>query len=202
MNTRILTSVLTIVAVVAAVSAMTYAYFSDTGTSNNNVFSAGTLNLALSDDTVETDQDNVTASFGGENMAPGSCTPEQELRLKNVGTVAADHIQIAVLNNVTDNPPVAGQALDRQLILSTFKYDYDGNGTNYQNISIPDSNSNGFPDLDDLEANGVDNLPLTNLGTDHPLRLSVCLSALAGNGVQGDSVDSDWTITLNQHASQ
>jgi spore coat-associated protein N len=195
MNTRVLTSVLTIVAVVAAVSAMTYAFFSDSGTSNDNIFSAGTLDLKLSDDTPETDQDNVTASFGGSNMAPGGCTTTQQLRAKNTGNVAGNHIEIAATNTITDSAPAGSPAIDRLLVLDLFEYDGS-------NIPVSDFNSNGLKDLDDLENVGVDNLALTDLNTNHTIDIRVCLHSSADNTHQGDSVDSDWTITLNQDASQ
>ena len=192
MNTRILLSVLIIVAVVAGVSAVTFAFFSDQGTSNDNVFAAGTLDLKLSDDTPQTDQDDVTASFGGTNMVPGD-TATGQLRLKNSGTHVANHAEVAVVNTNSDlvNP------LDKVLELTTLNYD-----TVSVLSQVADANSNGWVDLDDLEASGLDNLALTNLATNHPLDLTVTFRSGAGNEFQGDSVDSDWTITLNQDSTQ
>lgn len=192
MNRSILLSILSIFAVVALVGGLTLAYFSDQGTSNDNVFAAGTLDLRLSDDTPETDQDNVSASFGGTAMSPGSSVTGQ-LRLKNFGTISADHAEVVITNTNSDgvNP------LDKVLELTTLNYD---------SLSVlaqlSDSNSNGIIDLDDLEALGLDNLALPNLGTNHPLDLTVRMRSTAGNEYQGDSVDSDWTITLNQDAGQ
>ena len=195
MNTKIALSGLSIFAALALVGGATFAFFSDEGTSNNNVFASGTLDLKLSDDTTETDQDTVTASFGGINMGPDDCTPSQQLRVKNSGSVAGDHIEIAVVNNVTDVSPDASPDMDTFLRLDTFNYDSNP-------ISITDSNSNGFSDLDDLKTNGVDDLALANTGSNHNIDLVVCLDDSAGNDIQGDSVDSDWTITLNQDSSQ
>ena len=195
MNRSIWLSILSIFAVVALVGGLTLAYFSDAGTSNNNVFAAGTLDLALSDDPPETDQDNVTASFGGSNLGPGACTGTSQLRVKNLGNINGDHIEIAVINNVTDVGVDSAPDMDAFLRLAVFNYDDTP-------ISIPNSNGNGIFDLDDLEINGVDNLALTNTGSNHRIDLKVCLDGSAGNPLQGDSVDSDWTITLNQHSSQ
>jgi len=194
-NTKIALSALSAVAATLLIGAGTYAYFSDVGTSNDNFFSSGTLDLKLSDDTVEFDQDNVTASFGGTDMAPGSCTAIAQLRAKNSGTVAGNHIEIAVVNNVTDNGADSIPNMDAFLRLETFRYDGG-------NLSVADSNGNSFTDLADLATFGVDDLLLTNLSTDHTIELQVCLDSTATNAVQGDSVDSDWTITLNQHSSQ
>ena len=174
--------------------AATFAYFSDVGASNDNVFAAGTLDLKLTDST-ETDADNVTASFGGTALGPNDCTTTQNLKVKNTVTVNADHVEIAAVNSVTDVSVDAIPDMDTYLLLDLFQYDGG-------NISVPDSNGNTFADLDDLEVNGVDDLALTNLGTDHNIDLRVCLHSTAPNEVQGDSVDSDWTITLNQDATQ
>lgn len=92
LNSRIALSGLSIFAALALVGGATFAFFSDTGTSSENTFSSGTLDLKLSDDTPETDQDSVSASFGGSGLAPGSCTATQQLRAKNSGTINGNHI--------------------------------------------------------------------------------------------------------------
>ncbi len=195
-NKKIAMSAMSIVTALALAGGATFAFFSDEGTSSDNIFSAGTLDLKLSDDTPETDQDSVTASFGGLALGPNECTTTQQLRVKNSGSVNANHAEIAVANAVTDVPDDSAPLdMDAYLLLDLFQYDGG-------NISIPDSNLNGFADLDDLEANGVDNLALTDLGPNHNIDLRICLHSTAPNEVQGDSVDSDWTITLNQDASQ
>lgn len=70
MKLRIVTSILTIFAVVASVSATTHAFFSDTGTSSNNIFTTGSVDLKLSDND-ETAQDSISGSFGIANGGPG-----------------------------------------------------------------------------------------------------------------------------------
>ncbi|MBI2029746.1 hypothetical protein HYT02_04980 [Candidatus Gottesmanbacteria bacterium] len=195
MNTKIALSGISILASLALVGGATFALFTDVGTSTNNVFATGNLDLKLSDDTPETDQDDVTASFGGSNLGPGDCTTTQQLRVKNSGTINGDHVEISVANSVTDNGTPAVDPIDQFMMLNLFQYDGG-------NISVADFNSNGFADLDDLENVGVDNLGLGDLNTDHDIDLSVCLDSSAGDDLQGDSVSSDWTITLNQDATQ
>ncbi|KKR79431.1 MAG: hypothetical protein UU73_C0002G0066 [Candidatus Daviesbacteria bacterium GW2011_GWA1_41_61] len=191
-NTKIVLSSASILASLAIISVATFAYFSNQGTSNDNVFAAGTLDLKLSDNTPETDQDNVTASFGGTNLAPGASVSGQ-LRLKNTGSIAASHAEVALVNTNSDitNP------LDKVLELTTL--DYGGVSVLSQVIN---NNGNGWTDLDDLKSSGLDNLALTDLNTNHNLDLTVTFRSDAGNEYQGDSVDSDWTVTLNQDASQ
>lgn len=201
MNKRILLSSVSIMASTSLLAAATFAFFSDEGTSNDNVFSSGTFDLKLSDDTPETDQDSVSASFGGADLAPGACTATQQLRVKNSGTVAGNHIHLAVANTVTDTGAAASPDIDSFLRLDTLAYD----GTSKLS-SIADGNGNGFKDLNDFAGDpldgAADGLALTNLGTNHTIDVKVCLDASAGNTLQGDSVDSDWTGTLHQDAGQ
>ena len=181
-------------AALVLVGSATYAYFSDVGTSSDNIFSSGTLDLRLSDDTPETDLDNVSASFGASGLAPNGCTSTAQLRVKNMGSIAGDHIEIAIANTVTDTGTDSIPDMDAFLRFAIFNYDGSP-------ITVANTNGNAFVDLDDLETNGVDNLSLSNLNTNHTIDLQVCLDASATNAVQGDSVDSDWTVTLNQDAS-
>src|SRR3989344_3029263 len=50
LNSRILLAAASILAALALIVGATFAFFSDTETSNNNVFGAGTLDLVLCDD--------------------------------------------------------------------------------------------------------------------------------------------------------
>lgn len=193
MNKRILLSGASILFSLTLLTGATFAFFSDTGTSNDNVFGSGSLDLKLSDDTPETDQDDVTASFGDTAMAPGDSVPGQ-IRLKNSGTINADHAEVVIANTNSD----LDTPLDRVLEITVLNYDT----VSVLGQLVADPNGNGYADLDDLEAIGLDNLALTDLGTDHPLDITVQFRANADNSYQGDSVDSDWTITLNQDASQ
>lgn len=198
MNSKILLSGATAVAAAALIVGATFAYFSDQGTSSENVFSTGTLILKLTDAN-ETDQDSVTASFGSNTLVPNSCTGDQTLTLKNTGTVAANHAEVRVANVVTDTNNDADPDMDTFLRINTLTY--DGGDVTSQ---IPDANSNGFEDLADWKATAgaLDSLSLTNLNVGHPLVLDVCFDSLAGNTIQGDSVTSTFTVDLNQDASQ
>lgn len=192
MNSKIALSGLSILAALALMGSATFAYFSNVGTSTDNVFAAGTLNLKLSDDTPETIVDDVTASFGGTELGPGDSVSGQ-LRLRNSGTVEADHTEVAVVNTNSD----LTYPLDTVLEITVLNY-----GGSSVLSQVTDNNVNGYSDLDDLEALGLDNLALTDLNVDHALDLTVQMRSGAGNNYQGDNVDSDWTITLNQHSSQ
>src|SRR3989344_9293305 len=190
-NKKIALSLMSIVAALSIMAGVTYAYFNDVGTSNNNVFAAGTFDLKLSDDTPETNQDNVTASFGGTNLAPGSCTSSQQLRLKNSGTVAGNHADITTSNS--------DSAMAAFLRIQTLNYDSVD-----VRSKIPESGSDGntFLDLADWAADlkGVEDLPLTNLGTDHTFDIVVCLDESASNPQQSQSDTLNITATLMQQS--
>ncbi len=134
MNKKIVLSIFSIVSALAIMGGATFAFFSDSGTSNDNVFASGSLDLKLSDYTPETDQDDVVASFGGSDLAPGDSISGQ-LRLKNTGTINADHAEVALINNNSDgvNP------LDEVLEITTL--DYDSSSVLSQ---LSDNNLNGW----------------------------------------------------------
>jgi len=195
-NRRILASGLSIVSALAVMGGATFAFFSDTGTSSSNVFAAGSLDLQLSNDAV-TYSDSVSATFGGTNMAPGQCLAADALNLKNSGTVAANHAEVAVSNLVTDAGNNANPDMDSYLRFQVLNYDGGSE------ILIADSNLNGYRDLADLQASGgLDNLTLTDLNTNHALNVQVCLDGSAPSEIQADQVDSTFTVTLNQDVSQ
>lgn len=200
-NKKIIISGISILTAIALMGGATYAFFSDSGTSSSNVFATGTLDLKLSDtgSGPESDQDSVIASFGSSTLAPGTCTGNQTLTLKNTGTVAANHAEVHLGNVVTDTGNNATPDMD--VFLRINKLEYDSVSVLGQ---ISNSNGNGFTDLADWAADStvLDNLALTNLDTGHPLVMDVCLDSTAGNTLQGDSVTSTFTVDLNQDATQ
>lgn len=169
---------------------VTRAYFNNQGTSSGNTFSAGTLDLKLSDIN-EIDQDSVTASWSGSNMVPGGTAVSGTIQFKNSGTIAGNHLEIAATNNCI---PV-----DMDKYLEIISLSYGG-----EDIlgSLTYDNGNSWKDLDELEAQGLDNLLLQDLGVNHSFEMSVRLHPDTGNDYQGKSCTSVFTFTLNQNASQ
>lgn len=201
---KILKSLFLIVLVVAAVSATTYAFFSDTGTSSANTFTAGTIDLKLNA------ADNTTANWTLPNMAPGDSV-SASIALTNTGTLTASHVEInPVANAITDTAPAAANALDKYLEITAGSYDGDdllaAPGKN-----LVDVNGNGYVDLDDLESatnagegGQLDNLsaPAALGGSTKTLSMTVKFRTSAPNDLQGDSNTMSMTFTLNQDASQ
>lgn len=182
MNKNIITGVISVLCgILVAVPA--YAYFNSVAVSATNIFSTGTLKLKLANsDSVFAD--NVTATFGGAGLAPGVCLPMSSLQFKNTGTVKANHADITATNTDADFASI--------MRLKTITFDNSP-------VSLPDSNSNGYPDLKDLATSGIINKPLTDFAV-HTLTMEVCMDETAGNAQQGKSNSMDISVTLDQGA--
>jgi len=84
MKRKILLSLLTIGAVVALVAGITYAVFTDNAASDDQFFSAGTVDIVVNED----EDDFFETTVHMENMEPGDCaTPPQALNIHNAGTL-------------------------------------------------------------------------------------------------------------------
>jgi predicted ribosomally synthesized peptide with SipW-like signal peptide len=95
MDKKILVSMMVIGLVAALAGAGLYAYFSDTETSKGNKFTAGTMDLKLSD-IDETWADGVIATWESpDNWAPGQIVTA-ELHIKNDGSIGAYWLYIGI----------------------------------------------------------------------------------------------------------
>jgi predicted ribosomally synthesized peptide with SipW-like signal peptide len=102
---KILLSLATIGVVGAIAVSATSAYFSDTATATGNVFTAGTLNLAIAKDSNGTPVGgwlaSQNASWNFSNMAPGGTQSVSSVWLKNTGTVDGLHLGLTSANTGT-----------------------------------------------------------------------------------------------------
>ena len=213
MNKSIWLSILSIFAVVALVGGLTWAYFSDVGTSSANVFNSGTLDMKLTDSS-EGPSDSVSGTWGLAS-APGD-TFSGDLNIKNSGSVVATHIELKFDNVVTNAGSGPGTvstiAMDRVIEITNLSWDLDGNGSTDTDLLalVTDLNLNGIKDLDDLEnrnvngANDFDDVTFGGVQSDnHKLHMEGRLSpTLAVNQHQGDSVTMSLTVDMNQDSTQ
>lgn len=189
MNKKIVISAMSILASLALMSGATFAFFSSSATSTGNVFSSGTLKLALCDanEPCPTPADatqNVTLTFGLTNMKPGDCTGNQTLTLKNTGSIDAGSVGITATNT---NATMAN-------FLRISAGTYDGGSF----LPLTDSQPNTFSDLADLQASGLSSLSGINSGATKDLVMNVCLDDSADNSIQGQSDTLGLTVTLKQ----
>jgi len=196
MNKKIFFSMMSIVIALGLAAGGTFAFFSDTGTSTSNVFSSGTLDLQLSNNG-STFLDDVTATFGGINMAPNGSLITGTLHLKNNGSIDANHENITFSNVLTQALTLPGSAstnpMDKFLEITTLTF-----GGVDKLAGLPDSNINGIKDLDDLETNGLLGLPGIIAGDTKDLVLSVHLHSNTPDDVQGDSVTTSVNVLMTQ----
>ncbi len=203
MNRNIALSALSVLTTFALIGGATFAFFSDVGTSTGNTFSAGTLDLKLTDDN-ESAVDNVSTTWVGSNLAPGGPGVTATLNFQNTGTVPGDHVHFKAANTLTDaasaETPVAVGNMMQALQITAMSYD----GGDIL-LSLPDGNGNGIRDLDDLSMVAGDGMSLgslSNLSANHALVMTVVLHSSVDNTYQGDSVGTVFTATLHQNASQ
>lgn len=212
MNSKIAMSGLSIIASLAIMGGATFAFFSDSGTSSDNVFNSGTLDMKLSNDNSEF-QENVTGTFGLAS-APGDVF-DDTLFIQNTGSIAANHLELDFSNvlDPSDTPPGSTEniPMDSVIEITAMEWDSDGNASTETNIlptnaqcDAASGNNNGMCDLDDLEALSFDNLIFggtQNIG--HGLRIAGRLHpTLTIDEHQGDKVTMSLDVTMNQDASQ
>lgn len=197
----------------------TWAYFSDTETSSGNTFTAGTLDLKVSNDAA-TYADGVTSTWGGTNCKPGDSW-SGTVTLRNSGSVTANHVEIKFVNTVTDvTTPAEILGTDPQVTnmsagMTVSALTYGGanllakTATVFDNLDIRAAdtagNADGIITLNEL--NNVKLGTLTSLaglaqnGTS-AFAMTTSIAAATGNGIQGDSVVTVVTFGLFQDASQ
>jgi spore coat-associated protein N len=203
MNTKILFTLLTIGVASAGLGYGTFAFFSDTEESTDNLFTAADLDLTLNG------QNGVTASIVGANFAPGDVT-SGSIVLRNEGSIftgdAQNHtvdLDFRAITTVTDdlgNPDDADDggasaiAFDQYLTITALTY----NGTSLL-PQIGDVDGDGrFNTLADLEARG-EFLDLADPGAaGKTLAIAVQFATDGPNHLKRDVVDLAFTFFLAQ----
>ena len=211
LNSKILLSFASIIAAVALVVGATFAFFSDEETSNDNLFSAGTLDLVLCDDdegdepcpTEESPLDSTTASFGASDLAPGETAGAGFVELRNTGSLDIAEVELSAAATQTGGGIDSILADVLELTISTGADNACTGGTD-QTAAIEVAVGNGDGTLTMSEFNGdtYDALPGITAGSNYFLCMSVTMDDTAGNVYQGDSNDLDLTFTANQDVSQ
>lgn len=216
---KILLSLLTIALVSVVAVGATRAYFSDTETSTGNTFTAGTLDLKLSDAN-EDWSNGVTSTW----VSPSNWAPGQEVKtsifLKNTGTIPAEAVY-ANWKNLVDPNGMANYIEVTWLSDSTgiatnnigpfrTRYDAIANGGNNDgklsltelvhgvgSVNTPAPNQARFyADADESYVTPV--LPANGSGT-FEIKLGYKFMESAGNDLQGKSASFDLALQAAQH---
>ncbi|MGB9793119.1 MAG: TasA family protein, partial [Thermacetogeniaceae bacterium] len=125
MKKKMLAVMVGLLMVAALVGAGTFAYFSDTEASTDNTFTAGTLDMALSNDGVFGGSGSVTGTWvSPANWAPGQSVTAT-LHFTNKGSVASPHIYFKFVN-LAANGNGDGSNLAERIIVSELKERFNG----------------------------------------------------------------------------
>jgi spore coat-associated protein N len=196
-----------------------FAYFADTETSSGNTLTAGTMDMRIAD----RDEDpghGVTATWVMSDMIPGETSfGPYSVNLDDIGTITADHLEISFSHSINDFPDVESDTnksslpehLAKWLQITLMTY----NGTNFVNIynsnyPASDPNNNHIFDLDDVtkvpwsgDGGYLDSLTHVPPHTGYSsFTLELLFAADATDDIQGDTLTTTVTFTLNQDSSQ
>jgi spore coat-associated protein N len=196
-----------------------FAYFQDTETSSGNTFTAGSLDLKISDDDEFPPQDGINTTWSMDNMVPGvSNVGQRSVILINSGVTAGDHVEISFSHIIIDTPDVPSDTnpdstpgeMAKWLEIESMSYfDTTFIGAHpTPGHTIIDANHNGFFDLEDVtlpeNSLALDNLkvPGTLGHAQKTFVMTLMFNAGATNDIQGDTLITTVTFILNQNASQ
>lgn len=213
----VLTAILTIALVSVLVGAGTFAYFTDTEMSSGNMFTAGTLDLKVSDDD-EGFGEGVSTTWIMNDMEPGVTGFTNFVTLVNSGNVAGNHVEISFSHSLEENGYLESDTNsssapgDMAKWIEITSCSYDGVILALGNTgTLSDANANGWIDLQDVtmspntDVGGpLDNLlsPLPNSVGSQSIVMSLYFRPEATNDIQGDTLTTTVTFTLNQDLSQ
>lgn len=209
LNKKMALSAMSILTSLALLGGATFAFFSDAGTSSDNIFSSGTLDMELTDSD-EGPTDDVSGTWGLAS-APGDPF-SGTLDIKNSGSVPADHIELVFPNLVTDalsGPGTLGSIpMDTVIEITELKFDTNADGdyldAGEDLLASVVAGGNGIKDLNDLESTVFDDIDFSGVqSTNHSLSMKGRLHPdQTVDQHQGDSVNMTLDVTMNQDASQ
>ena len=185
--------------VMALVGGGTWAYFSDVETSSGNVFTAGTLDLGLSNTIATTPDGSVIETWDVTvgDWAPGD-TVNATLYVYNDGTIDMAHVTVALsYTAVVDGTPAGVTApggdndlLDKMIEATTVEWGPTGSLVSVANWA-------GQP-LDTIAGLADEDLGTLVAGVEKELHILFTFDTAATNGCQGDSLTMTLTLTGTQ----
>jgi len=214
---KILISLMAIALVVGLVGAGTMANFYDTETSTGNTFTAGTLNLILtdaSDDGTESE----AATWVFSDIAPGGSDGGARLTVTNAGTLPgyidlssvgvvnaenydADTNEAEAADDADTSDATGGGELGANLAVVLFWDDGAGGGTAGNGIKDGSEATIYSGNLGGIAGNYEENY-LLNGGATTYISMTWSIGTGVNNQIQGDSATLNITFELAQTAGQ
>jgi spore coat-associated protein N len=194
-----------VLVIIATVGVGTYAYFSDTESSTNNVLTAGTLDLNIDGGDV------AVTTFSASAVAPGD-SGSGSSTLANVGSMSGE-LDIAT-SAVTNTPGVGGEFgggsgelgssaqiamyldVDQSGAWNAGDIGLKSDGTTYSSPTALD-----YDVIDNYASETWDAVETMNTSAADDIVVNWQVPTTADNTIQGDSVSIDITFTLEQAAA-
>ena len=206
-------SAMSIVASLAIMGGATFAFFSSSATSNDNLFGAGSLNLELDDLNeafgVGPDDDLLTAPFNVPSMAPGD-SAAQEISFHNTGSVPMEEIAMGLNCAGTDGDSNFCDVLDILVRVggTASEGSCSGGDDETPNINSEVSDGSGSLTLSEFNGDTYDSLPIALAANDlapggadeSKVCIQVSMQESAVDIYQADTADVDLTFTAHQNA--
>lgn len=200
---KILVAVLSVLLVAALAGAGTFAYFSDDEISSANTFTAGTLDLKLSNDG-SAYTDGVSGSWvSPANWAPGE-TEDGVIKCTNTGSVDSHHLYFDF--NLTDDSNMADQIIVTN-VQERFNTHTSGNQVANMAAQVGSDSVLTLAELCGANWYTYDNLSGSDDEVlaagdqkDYDFIVQFKFDEAAGNPFQGDSCSFDVTLNATQNS--
>lgn len=197
MKTKILMSLFLLIITLSMVAGGSFAYFSDSETSNGNTFTAGTLDLKINDG------DENVVGFNVTNMRPGN-QPATSYKLSNTGSISGYlNITSAVVvnteNGIIEPEASAGDVTDilgelGDVVHIDLYFDNDASGWwSTGDVRI----YQGY--VSDMPANFIVNEAMAPGATERIIARLDWWSTADDNLAQGDTMTIGFTFNLSQN---
>ena len=188
---KILGLTIAIVLAVGIIGTGTLAYFIDTESSTDNVFTAGTLDLKTND------ADGISEVLNATNIAPGDTIGPAGIELRNAGSTDGTNLDIVFSYVESDADPNPVDMSDNQtagqLMVTVLEY----KGTSLLGI-VDDFNENDYIDIYDLMMADLTDQTGIMAGETEDFRIEVQLVEDTGNDFQADGIVLTMTFVLRQ----
>ncbi len=169
----------------------TWAYFSDTETTTNNVLAAGTLDLKTND------VDGVSQTLLATNLMPGETLGPETIILKNSGSLDSSSLDIVftyIESDATKNPAdKSANDTAAQIEVTTLNY----NSSSLLG-SVSDTNTNGYRDIQDLKNSNLSGLAGITAASSKDFDIAIKARNTINGDYQADGIVITITFTLNQ----
>lgn len=203
-NKKIAVSGLSILSSLALMAGASFALFSDANSSEDNIFSAGSLVLELDDENEVSISSSISASIGGSDMAPGDFV-DGFISLHNAGSIPMSEV---IFGSTQTSTVDGGDGSNLSDVLDLTVETGSDSTCETNNVPLTGTIAGAIGDtflpltLSELVASDYNALAGLaadgDPGDEYFLCLTATLEAGAGNTYQGDSVTVDFDFTGNQ----